>query len=282
MKLRVSFIEYLNSVPLGWGFLNGPYQDVFEILFDVPSECARHLSTGEADIGLIPVIEYQRIPDLLVLPDIAVASKRQVKSVLFVSKVPLTQVSSVAVDSSSRTSVALLKILLHKFYGRHSVTYHQESPDPEKMLEHDDAALVIGNPALKVSRSTFFIYDLASEWHRFTGLPFVFAFWALRSGVNLGEKAQVFYLSREQGLKEIDSIARVYSEKLGVPAAEIRKYILENLNYSLDDSNLRGLQTFFELAAELELIPFARPLQFYAADQLYGATRRRSQESGAK
>ncbi len=262
-KLRVSFIEYLNSVPLGWGFLNGPYQDAFEILFDVPSQCARHLSTGEADVGLIPVVEYQRIPDLSVLPDIAIASKREVKSVLFVSKKPLAEVSSVAVDSSSRTSVALLKIFLHKFHGLDSVTYHEESPDPEQMLELHDAALLIGNPALKLHRGSQHVYDLAVEWNRFTGLPFVFAVWAVRSAANLGEQVQIFYQSREQGLKEIDSIASVYSKKLGIEAGEIRRYILENLDYSLDQENLRGLQTFFDTAAELGLTASSRSLQFY-------------------
>ena len=266
MKLKVSFIDYLNAVPLGWGFLNGPYQDTFDILFDVPSQCAKRLSSGEADVGLIPVIEYQRIPGLTVIPDIAIASKRESRSVLFVSKTPLEKVSSVAVDTSSRTSVALLKILLHKFYSRRSVTYHQESPDPEKMLELHDAALIIGNPALKVSRDSLHVYDLAYEWNRFTGLPFVFAFWAVRSGADLGEQAQVFYSSREQGLKEVDSIATVYSQKLGVEAAEIRTYILENLNYSLDQSNLRGLQTFFDSAAELGLTSSSRPLEFYPTD----------------
>ncbi|MDA2933742.1 menaquinone biosynthesis protein [Acidobacteria bacterium AH-259-D05] len=263
MKLKVSFIEYLNSVPLGWGFLNGPYQEAFDILFDVPSECAKHLSTGEADIGLIPVIEYQRIPDLLVLPDISIASKREVKSVLFVSKVPLTEVTQVAVDTSSRTSVALLKILLHKFYGRDSVTFHQESPNPDRMLELYDAALIIGNPALKVSRRALHVYDLAGEWNRFTGLPFVFAFWAVRADADLREQQEIFYLSRDQGLKEVNLIAAAYSKKLGVPAEEIRKYILENLNYSLDEANLRGLQTFFDAAAELGLISPPRPVQFY-------------------
>ncbi|MCH8016774.1 MAG: menaquinone biosynthesis protein [Acidobacteria bacterium] len=265
-KLRVSFIEYLNSVPLGWGFLNGPYQDAFDILFDVPSQCARHLSTGEADVGLIPVIEYQRIPGLSVLPDIAIASKREVKSVLFVSKKPLTEVSSVAVDSSSRTSVALLKILLGKFHGLDSVTYHETSPDPEQMLEFHDAALIIGNPALKVRRDSLNVYDLAAEWNRFTGLPFVFAVWAVRSAADLGEEAQIFYQSRKQGLQEIDTIASVYSKKLGVEAGEIREYILENLNYSLDQDNLRGLQTFFDTAAELGLTSSSRPLEFYPID----------------
>lgn len=263
MKLKVSFIEYLNSVPLGWGFLHGPDKDAFDILFDVPSECARHLASGEADVGLIPVIEYQRIPNLRILQNISISSKRDVKSVLFVSKVPLNQVTSVAVDTSSRTSVALLKVLLYKFYGLHSIHFQEEFPDPDKMLKIHDAALIIGNPALKIERSKLYIHDLAQEWNHFTGLPFVFACWAVRADVQLKKQQQVFYRSRELGLQEVDSIARIYSKKLGVSKEEISTYILQNLDYSLDKANLRGLETFYAAAAELGLIQSHRPLDFY-------------------
>ena len=263
MKLRVSFIEYLNSVPLGWGFLRGPFREAFNLVFDVPSQCAQHLSEGQVDVGLIPTIEYQRIPDLLVLPDISIAAKREVKSVLFVSKKTLTKVSRIAVDISSRTSVSLLRIIFEKFHGIEGVTYHPEFPLPERMLERYDAALIIGNPALEVPTGNYDVLDLAKEWNRFTGLPFVFAFWAVRPGVDLGSQVDIFYKSREQGLREIDLISRIYARKLGVPVEEVSTYITENLDYSLDESNFRGLQTFFDTAAELEIIPRARPVQFY-------------------
>lgn len=263
MKPKVSFIEFLNSVPLGWGFLHGPYQDAFELLFDVPAECARHLAEGAADVGLIPVIEYHNIPGLTVLPGISVASRREVKSVLFVSKVPLQRVRRIAVDRSSRTSVALLKIILQHFHRMDSLGYHEERAEPERMLDRYDAALVIGNPALAIRRQHLHLYDLAREWNRFTGLPFVFAFWAVRSGVDLGDKAQLFYRSRELGLQEVDLIAATYSARLKIPAGEIRDYILHNLDYGLDDANLRGLETFYDLSAELGLIASRRSLQFY-------------------
>jgi len=263
MKLRVSFIEYLNSVPLGWSFLHGEHRKRFKVLFDVPAECARHLTTGEADIGLIPAIEYQRIPHLLILPDIAIASKREVKSVLFVSKLPIDQVSTVAVDTSSRTSVALLKILLAKFYKHSEATFHEEPPNPTRMLEAYDSALIIGNPALQVFRSNYHVYDLAKEWHQFTGSPFVFALWAVRQGVDLGEHLEIFYSSLRDGLEQIDRIAQLYSERLRITQEEVREYILKNLNYSLDTENLRGLRTFYDYAAELNLIEAVKPLQFY-------------------
>ena len=261
MKLKVSFIEFLNAVPLGWGLTEGPYRDALELIFDVPSGCAQHLAAGEVDVGLIPVIEYQNIEGLKVLPGISIGARRDVKSVLFISKVPLGEVSRVAVDRSSRTSVALLKIILGEFYRRDSVQYTAEPPDPERMLELYDAALLIGNPALPIP-SSLRVYDLAHEWNRFTGLPFVFAFWAVRSGVDLREQAELFYLSREEGLKAIDTVAQRYSERLGLPPSEIRDY-LNNLDYFLDEASQRGLETFFQLAAQTKLIPLPKPLNLY-------------------
>ncbi|MGH9339813.1 MAG: menaquinone biosynthetic enzyme MqnA/MqnD family protein [Acidobacteriota bacterium] len=264
MKPRVSFIDFLNSVPLGWGFLHGSHRGAFEVLFDVPSQCAEHLRTGQADIGLIPAIEYQNIPGLRILPDISIASKREVKSVLFASRLSLKEVSRVAVDSSSRTSVALLKIVLETFHGNRSVSYTVEPPDPSRILEGYDAALVIGNPALKIRPGPYRIHDLAAEWNRFVGLPFVFAFWAVREDFELGEQSRIFYESRDEGLANVEEIARIYSEKLAIPQDEIRRYIRENLSYWLGEADIRGLEEFYRLAEEIGIIEKRKPLHFLA------------------
>lgn len=261
-RLKVSFIEFLNSVPLGWGFLHGRDQGAFDVLFDVPSQCALHLEDGSADVGLIPVIEYQRIAGLRILPGISIASRREVKSVLFVSRTPIDEVEEVALDTSSRTSVALLRILLSHFYGRSDVRYYPHPPDPRKMLERHGSALVIGNQALRVPHEGVRIYDLAHEWNRFTGLPFVFAFWAVRQDVRLGKAREVFYRSRDEGLANIGRIADHYSETLGLAGAEVRDYIQHNLNYDLDADNLAGLERFYCLSHQLGLIPEIAPLRF--------------------
>jgi chorismate dehydratase len=261
-KKRVSFIEFLNAVPLGWGFTHGGCRSAFEVLLDVPSQCAARLSSGDADVGLIPAIEYQNIPGLRVLPDIAIASRREVRSVLFVSRIPLPVVKTVALDSSSRSSVALLKIILQTFYRMEHVTYLPAAPEPDKMLQDCDSALIIGNPALQVSGKSLFVYDLAREWNRFTGLPFVFAFWAVRSGIEIGEEARFFYQSRREGLQHIDAISELYARKLGLSSGAIRRYLTTNLSYSLDEASLRGLLTFYDLAAQLGLIASPQDMQY--------------------
>ena len=261
-RLRVSFIEFLNAIPLGWGFLKGSHKGLFKVMFDVPSECARHLARGEADVGLIPVIEYQRIAGLRVLPGISIASKKEVKSVLFVSRTPIEDVSRVALDTSSRTSVVLLKILLSEFFGAGTVTFQERVPTPEDVLGDCDAALLIGPNAITASLNGLRVYDLAEEWHRFTGLPFVFAFWAVRKGIDLGHYTRVFYESRQEGLLAIPEISSIYAHRLGLTSQEIRTYLETNLDYSLDEQNLRGLNLFFELAQRIGAIPSPAPLRF--------------------
>jgi len=262
-KLRVSFIEFLNALPLGWGFLYGKHKETFDLLFDVPSECSRHLSTGEADVGLIPVIEYQRIDGLKVIPDISISTQKEARSVLFVSRKPIGQVKTIALDTSSRTSVALLKILMSEFYGCDAIQYIDSEPNLDQMLNRCDAALVIGNPALKIRAQQIpFIYDLAAEWFRFTGLPFVFAFWAINQNIEISSQVQIFLDSRNEGLLKLEEIANNYSPKLQISKAEIISYLSENLDYTLDGKNQQGLKLFFELSEKHLLIPECKPIEF--------------------
>lgn len=242
--------------------MNGSQAGKFDLVFDVPSECARHLATGEVDVGLIPVIEYIRIPNLRVIPDISIASKRRVRSVLFVSKRPIEEVRHVAVDSSSRTSTMLLRVVLDRFYGRKDVRFEVFPPTPSEMLEKTDAALLIGNPALKVSTDGLLAYDLAREWYKFTGLPFVFAFWAVREEVNIEDHLEAFYSSRREGLESIDEMAETYSARLGLSPDSIRSYLRSNLDYTLGEDNLRGLTTFLELAVDLGVSNVREAIRF--------------------
>lgn len=242
--------------------MHGSDKGAFEVLFDVPSECARHLERGEADIGLIPVIEYQRIPGLQVIPGISISSRCKVRSVLFASRTSIENVSTVALDNSSRTSAVLLKILLSEFYGRDSIVYTEQSPDPKRMLSGSDAALLIGHNAITAPLNGLRVYDLAQEWHRFTGFPFVFAFWAVRDGVRPGDQASVFYRSRAEGLQAFGKISELYSSLLSIAPSEIHSYLQNNLSYDLDERNLEGLNYFFELALKIGEISRIGPTRF--------------------
>src|SRR5208337_575581 len=174
-RLRISAISYLNTAPLMWDFEHGGLEHKagreFDISYTLPSACARALAEGTADIGIIPAAAYAEIPALQILPEVAIASRRAVRSILLVTKVPIEQVRTVALDTSSMTSVALTKILFEKWLGG-GRTFTPMEPDLEKMLAEHDAALVIGDPALKIDRSRYQALDLAEEWIRHTGKPF--------------------------------------------------------------------------------------------------------------
>ena len=204
-RLRISAISYLNTAPLMWDFEHGEAGRQFEIAYTLPSSCARNLAEGTADIGIIPAAAYTQIPGLHVLPDVAIASRRAVRSILLVSKTPLEKVRTVALDTSSMTSVALTKVLFEKWLGG-GRTFTPMAPNVDEMLAQCDAGLVIGDPALQIDRSRYHTLDLAEEWIRYTGKPFVFAFWAVR-GEALREAdpaldlAAAFRDSRDHGLQ---------------------------------------------------------------------------------
>lgn len=258
---RVSVVQYLNTVPLVWGMLKGDQQGKYDLTFTTPAQCADAVRLGQADVGIIPSIEYQRMENARILAGLAIASKTEVKSVLLLSKVPIEEVKTVALDNSSRTSAALLRILMRKFYSRF-VSVTPSAPKPEEMLKRADAALIIGDPALTYDGSVAEVYDLAAEWKKFTGLPFVFALWVGPERANLSRWRNDFLASRDHGLQHVDEIAAEYAPQLQMKPEAIKTYLTENINYSLDEENRMGLRLFFKLACETGIIPVAKELYF--------------------
>jgi chorismate dehydratase len=269
--LRISAISYLNTAPLMWDFEHGERSPGFEISYTVPSGCAAALREGTADIGIIPSAAYATIPELLIIPGVAIASLRPVRSILLVSSVPLHEIRSVALDSSSLTSAVLTKVLFAKWWGKDR-TFHVMAPDIAAMLKEHDAGLVIGDPALHVDRSRWRTYDLAEEWIRLTGKPFVFAFWAVRlaarqQGWPEVDLSAIFQDSRDRGLQadNLDIIAREWAARVGLSEPEIKVYLTENIHYQLDSACLEGLRLFYRYAAEVGAFRQAPALRFLQA-----------------
>jgi chorismate dehydratase len=261
-KLRVGIVNFLNSKPLAWGFLKGHHADLFAPSYHPPALVARLLGQGNLDVGLIPSIEVQRIPGLKVLPDLCIASRHEVRSVLLVSRCPITEVRKVALDQNSRTSAALLRILLRERYQLEP-EYHHAKPDAERMLAEADAALLIGDPALKIDRDRYRILDLAGEWSALTGLPFTFAVWAVRPEVELPDLAFYFKSSLRYGLSSLDILVREAAAELSLESAEIRAYLTDNLHFFLRQEELAGLEEFYRRAHAHGLILEPKPLEFW-------------------
>ena len=267
-RLRISAISFLNTAPLMWDFEKGQVGRDFDIDYTIPSTCAAALAGNQADIGIIPAVTYAEIPRLVILPRIAIASKDYVRSILLISKKPLEAIETVATDMSSRTSVALLQVLFAKLFGtERKLTSHK--PQLDAMLQSHDAALLIGDVALQVEAERgLYLYDLAHEWRKLTGKPFVFAFWAVRlDALERGGKlnlVETFQRSRNHGTetRNLQVIAREWSPRIGLSEDEIIVYLTENIDYSLDRENHSGLQLFLRFCEELGLIPRVPELRF--------------------
>jgi chorismate dehydratase len=268
-KPSIAASSYLNAAPLCYSFVYGEQKDLCTFLSDEsPARCAELLAEGRADAALIPVIEYQRIAGLKIAPGACVASKRSVRSVLLASRVPITQIRSVALDTSSRTSAALIQIILARFYNI-GASYHASPPKLEDMLESNDAALIIGDPAMLIDRSALHVYDLAEEWQKHTRLPFVFAFWAIRADSTArfvcdgpADKRINFLTAKLEGMEHANELADIYGRRLGLPRDDLFSYLTEAISYDLDEESLQGLRLYYELAGEYGLIREARDIAF--------------------
>ncbi|MBS1807062.1 MAG: menaquinone biosynthesis protein [Acidobacteria bacterium] len=270
--MRIAASTYLNSAPLVHSFTAGTQRNRVIFIGDAaPSRCAQMLAKGQCEIALIPVIEYLRIPNLRLIPNVAVASKHQVASVILAARCKPECARNVALDCASRTSQTLVKILFARRYHNQPV-FSERTTDvaagAANMLEGTDAALVIGDPTFRLKANAekmgLQIYDLAEEWRAMTGLPFVFAVWAVREDA-LEDYRRIkldFELAKREGIDRIPEIATQYAASLNMSQPEMLHYLRENVNFDLDQENLAGLREYFRLAHECGLVEENRALRF--------------------
>lgn len=259
--IRVGAVNYLNTKPLIEGL--DRLAPGVELSLELPSRLADQLAGGELDVGLIPVIEYFRAGTYTVVRDIAIASRGPVLSVTLFSRRPWAEVRRVALDVGSRTSAALTQVLLR---GRHGVEPAVVPLPIEQPAEQADAdaVLLIGDRAMRACLPGFaFAYDLGQEWHDWTGLPFVYAVWAVRPGVELGEVPAALRAAKKRGLARAGEIAQREAPLLGLDAGFCRRYLSNIIRYDLGPAEQAGLTRFYELAAELGLAPAGVDLAFY-------------------
>lgn len=253
MTIRFSIIDYLNALPLNLAFKDGLFVEDIALSFDFPSQCADNLAADKADVGLISSIEYQRIPNLLIAPKICIASRQEVRSVLILTKKDLRDVRRVALDRFSRSSVALLRLLLFRRYGSRP-QFVTMSPDASSMLADADAALIIGDAALQLKQGDYQVIDLAGEWFSETGLPFVFAFWTIRNTCPSARIARMLLEARDYGLAQIPGRMDEIRARWNLPAAEITSYFRDNIHFELGPREEESLALFYRYAQEVQLI----------------------------
>ncbi|GIU80993.1 MAG: hypothetical protein D6687_04185 [Acidobacteria bacterium] len=260
MKIkRISASSYSNTAPLIWSFLYGQNRGKYEVILDTaPSRSAQLLSENKVEVALVPIIAFQQIEGARLIPQVCIGSKERVRSVCLVTKgADLQNVKKVSLDVSSKTSVTLTKIIFREFLG-FEPEWETAEPQPEKMLYESDCALIIGDPALTTDENKFRKFDLAEIWHKFTETGFIFAMWMTKH-----KTCEIdFAKARDEGLAHLDEIISNYIAEIPLSVEEFRKYLSENIAYSIDDSMQKGLQLYFELAKKHKLIEKNKPLEF--------------------
>jgi predicted solute-binding protein len=230
--------------------LHGPQRGLFDLEFRIPSDCADQLASGAADIGIIPSFELTRL-NLEVIPGTGIACRGPVRSILLISSRPAAQIRTLAADSSSRTSVELARVILERRYGT-SPTLIRQPPDLETMLRSADAALIIGDPALRIdpARLPYFTYDLGAEWVEMTGLPMVFAVWAGRADVVTAPVTEAFQESWRYGQARIEEIVAAEAPRREFAPALVREYLTRNIVHELEARDYEGLELFLRYARQ--------------------------------
>jgi chorismate dehydratase len=243
-------VNYLNTKPLIERLTD--FAPNIELTLDLPSRLADQLAAGQLDVGLIPVVEYFRGDNYSFIPNIAIGSRGPVLSVTLFSQVPWEAIRTVALDEGSRTSAALTQIILRKRYGVKPEVRPLPIDASAEALD-TDAVLLIGDRAMRACLPGYrYAYDLGEEWTNWTGLPMVFAVWALRAGVQLGETEAAFRKAKEYGLAHAGEIAQREAERLKLDAGYCRRYFTNVIRYNLGPVELAGMRKFREFVEELD------------------------------
>jgi chorismate dehydratase len=241
-KIKVGFVNYLNTRPLIYGFGHLPIKDEVILIEQYPARLAGMLKDDEIDIGLIPVAVLPEIPGYKIVGDYCIASEGEVASVCLFSEVPMNEIKKIYLDYQSRSSVALLKWLMKEFWGLQAELIHTTDDNFRNKIKGSAAGLVIGDRALQQRRVSTFIYDLSSEWRKITGLPFVFAVWVSKKEFPETFIRQ-FNEANAEGLKHMNEIAAANP----FPEFDLKKYYRFHISYKLDERKMAGMQKFLEV-----------------------------------
>ncbi len=270
--IRLGAVSYLNAKPLVYGLAPGGAREgragapppALTVRFDVPALCAKLLADGEIDLGLVPAITYLQQPGQRIVPGVCIASDGPVASVALFTRKPIGDVARIALDTSSRTSAALTRVLCARQFHI-SPTFAPHAPDLESMLASADAALLIGDPALFVDHRAYGAekIDLGAAWTELTGLPFVWAFWAGHGGGVGGEAVRRLQAARDEGVARADEVADAYCAGDPARQAIARRYLREHMKYELSPRALEGLAAYYREAAALGIVARTGPLEFF-------------------
>ena len=250
--IRISAISYLNSLPFAWCLEHSRIVDEIELSYDIPSQCADKLLSNKADIGLIPIVETLRMPEHHIVSDLCIGADNAIRTVVLSSETPLSDISTVYLDSHSRTSIVLAKILAKHYWKIDPEWKHFSGDISNYPRTGHSAAVIIGDKAFGVQSP--YIYDLAVEWRKFTGLPFVFACWVANKPIDEGFISR-FNAAMAGLASNMNAIVEYYKDR--TPAGvDLLEYWTNNVSYPLTEDKRKGLELFLRYAGKKTSVPF--------------------------
>ena len=260
--IRIGAVGYLNARPLTWALDRSPAR--WQVRYDLPSVCAALLHRGETDLGLIPSIEYLQSSDYRFVPGVGIGSRGPIASVALYTRKPVEAIRTIALDTSSRTSVSLIKVLCHHHFEI-APSFVDHGPDLAAMTRGHDAGLLIGDPAFDADHEALGLtkIDLGEQWTAMTGLPFIYAAWTGRPGAVGADDVRALQEAQAEGVASRPSIAEEYGRGDADRATRAAVYLRDNVKYGLGGEEAAGLQLFLDYAAELGLAPRRRVLEFF-------------------
>jgi chorismate dehydratase len=264
MATRLGVVSFLNTHPLVHALETGRIEHCFDFTYDVPSRCAEHLHSRETDVALIPSIEIARGPDpYSVVPDVSISSRGPVRSVLLLHRKDPADIRTLALDVNSRTSTVLSRLVLRKQFRCKPEIFHHP-PDAGRMLDHADAAVIIGDAALALDTAPYRVVDLGEAWTVLTGLPFVYACWTGRSDALNPDQTRQLIRAKALGVREIPLIAEAYAASHPCSAGFYADYLGNKIRYDFGGAEQEGLNLFYRYAVEMGCIGNVPELRFYA------------------
>jgi chorismate dehydratase len=275
--VHIGAVGYLNARPLTWALDADPQRPFdsaqgalskvegrWAIRYDLPSVCSSLLHAGQVDLGLVPSIDYLQDPAYRFVPGVGIGSRGPVASVALYTRVPVERVRSIALDTSSRTSVTLIRVLCRHRFGV-APEFVAHGPDLQAMVAIADAGLLIGDPAFEADHAGLGLQkvDLGQEWTAMTGLPFIYAAWTGRAGAVTDADVEALQEAQQIGVRSVDAIAAEYGSGDAARTARAAAYLRDNVKYGLGPDEAAGLQLFLNYAADLGLAPRRRQLEFF-------------------
>jgi chorismate dehydratase len=241
-KIKIGAVSYLNTKPLLYGMQDAAFLEGHELVLDYPAHIADMLLEGKVDVGLIPVAQLPLLPAYFIVSDYGIAADVDVASVCLFSEVPLEKIETIYLDYQSRSSAALLKLLMHEFWGIAPVLIESKDESFRTKINGNTAALVIGDRAFEQRRLSTYVYDLAAEWKAMTGLPFVFAVWASVKPMS-DEWMKTFNAANAIGLQQLDAVAELQKYS----AFNLKQYYRHHIAYTLTNERMKGMGRFLEM-----------------------------------